>query len=211
MCTSKAAHFFKAPVGGMFDPAATDDVLVARVAKRDKRALEVLYDKYAAAALGLAVRIAGEQSTAEEIVQEAFWRVWKRAGTYNVERGKFSAWLFGIVHNLAIDELRRRKSRANSTSIDLGDDTVAEIADIREDVAASAFQRVTGDHVRAALTTLPDSQRSVIELAFFDGLTHQEIADKLGEPIGTIHTRARLALQKLREQLKPLYVDDVNI
>jgi RNA polymerase sigma-70 factor (ECF subfamily) len=211
MHTYIAARFLKAPAGRMFDPAADDDVLVARVANRDKHALELLYDKHAPAALGVAIRMVGERGTAEEIVQEAFWRVWKRAGTYNAERGKFTAWLFGIVHNLTIDELRRRRSHGNSTSIALEGETVAEMADTREDVAESALQQVTGADVRAALTALPDSQRSVIELAHFDGLTHQEIADKLGEPVGTIHTRARLALQKLREQLRPLIVDDVNL
>jgi RNA polymerase sigma-70 factor (ECF subfamily) len=195
----------------MFDPTAADDVLIARVAQRDKRALEALYDKHAKIALGLAVKILGEQSAAEEIVQEAFWRVWKRASTYNVGRGKFGAWLCGIVHNLAIDELRRRKSQAKSASIGWEDDTLTEIADIRADVAESAFQRVTGERVRAALVALPGSQRTVIELAYFDGLTHQEIADKLGEPVGTIHTRARLALQKLREELKHFYAEDMNL
>lgn len=194
----------------MFDPAGADDILIGRVAKRDKRALELLYDKHAPSALGLAIKMVREQSAAEEIVQEAFWRVWKRAGTFNVGRGKFAPWFFGIVRNLAIDELRRRKAHANSSSFDL-DEAGAELADIREDVAESALQRVTGAQVRAALTSLPDSQRSVIELAYFEGLTHQEISDKLGEPIGTIHTRARLALQKLREQLRPLYVDDMNL
>jgi RNA polymerase sigma-70 factor (ECF subfamily) len=210
MDISMAARFFKAPAGRMFDAAAADDALIARVAKRDKLALEALYDKYAPAALGVAMRIVGERSLAEEIVQEAFWRVWKRAGTYNAGRGKFTAWLFGIVHNLTIDELRRRRSHGDSISIALEDETVEEMADLRQDVAESALKQVTGADVRAALMVLPESQRSVIELAFFEGFSHQEIADKLGEPVGTIHTRARLALQKLREKLTPIYVDDAK-
>jgi RNA polymerase sigma-70 factor (ECF subfamily) len=186
----------------------TDSELMARVAEMDKRALEELYDRYASAAMGLALKMLGERSAAEEIVQEAFWRVWKRAATFELQRGQFTAWLFGIVHNLAIDEMRRRKVRPNTISTDTEEDSILELPDATMDVAESAFQRVTGEQVRLALKSLPDSQRSVIELAYFEGLTHQEIAAQLNEPIGTIHTRARLAIQKLRETLLPLQVDE---
>ncbi len=206
MYATLSTHLVKLPAARMeINPA--DSTLIARVAKRDKRALELLYDRYAAAALGLAMKIIGERNVAEEIVQEAFWRVWKRATTFQVGRGQFSAWLFGIVHNLAIDELRRRRSRPATMSLDLEDDSVIDIPDGQVDVAGSVFQNVQGEQVRAALTGLPEAQRSVIELAYFEGLTHQEIAQKLGEPIGTVHTRARLALQKLRELLIDLKVD----
>lgn len=190
------------------DPVS-DAALMARVAQQDRRALEQLYDKYAAAAMGLALKMLGERNTAEEIVQEAFWRVWKRASTFELQRGQFTAWLFGIVHNLAIDELRRRRVRPNTVSTDAEDDSILELPDHAVDVAESAFQRVTGEQVRLALRELPDAQRSVIELAYFEGMTHQEIAARLDEPIGTIHTRARLALQKLRETLMPLQIDGV--
>lgn len=186
----------------------SDAELMARVAKRDKRALEELYDRYAGAAMGLALKMLGERNAAEEIVQEAFWRVWKRATTFELGRGQFTAWLFGIVHNLAIDEMRRRRVRPNTISTDAEEEAILELPDANMDVAEAAFQSVTGDQVRRALTTLPDAQRSVIELAYFEGLTHQEIATRLNEPIGTIHTRARLALQKLREILVPLQLDE---
>lgn len=187
----------------------SDADLMARVAEHDKRALEQLYDRYSAAAMGLALKMIGERNTAEEIVQEAFWRVWKRASTFELQRGQFTAWLFGIVHNLAIDEMRRRRVRPNTVSTDAEDDSILELPDHEVDVAESAFQLVTGEQVRLAMRELPDAQRSVIELAYFEGLTHQEIAARLDEPIGTIHTRARLALQKLRETLLPLQVDGV--
>lgn len=190
------------------DPVS-DAALMARVAQHDKRALELLYDMYAPSAMGLALKMLGERNTAEEIVQEAFWRVWKRASTFELQRGQFGAWLFGIVHNLAIDEMRRRRVRPNTVSTDAEDDSMLELPDHEVDVAESAFQRVTGEQVRVALRELPDAQRSVIELAYFEGLTHQEIASRLDEPIGTIHTRARLALQKLRETLAPLQLDGV--
>jgi len=186
----------------------SDAELVARVSKGDKHALEELYDRYAAAAMGLALKMIGERNTAEEIVQEAFWRVWKRSSTFELGRGQFTAWLFGIVHNLAIDEMRRRKVRPNTISTDTEEDAILELPDHTVDVAETAFQTVTGEQVRMALVQLPDAQRSVIELAYFEGLTHQEIAARLNEPIGTIHTRARLALQKLRESLLPLHMDE---
>lgn len=186
----------------------SDAELMARVAARDKRALEELYNRYAAAAMGLALKMLGERSAAEEIVQEAFWRVWKRGTTFELGRGQFTAWLFGIIHNLAIDEMRRRRVRPNTISTDSEEDAVLDLPDGAVDVAETAFQSVTGEQVRLALGNLPEAQRSVVELAFFEGLTHQEIAARLNEPIGTVHTRARLALQKLRETLLPLHMDE---
>ena len=194
--------------GPMSAKPLSDAELIARVSKSDKHALEELYDRYAAAAMGLALKMLGERNTAEEIVQEAFWRVWKRSATFELGRGQFTAWLFGIVHNLAIDEMRRRRVRPNTISTDTEEDAILELPDRTVDVAESAFQTVTGEQVRLALTGLPDAQRSVIELAYFEGLTHQEIAARLNEPIGTIHTRARLALQKLRESLLTLHLDE---
>lgn len=187
----------------------TDAELIARVARRDKQALEALYDRYSPLVLGLAMKIVGERGTAEEIVQEAFWRVWRGADTFVQARGQFAGWLFGIAHNLAIDELRRRRSRPVTTSTDTDEEMIFDLPDDRVDVAETVFQSVTGAQVRAALNDLPSAQRSVIELAYFEGLTHQEIADKLSEPIGTVHTRARLALQKLRENLAPLRLDEL--
>lgn len=192
----------------MSPKSLSDAELVASVAKRDKHALEELYDRHAAAALGLALKMIGERNTAEEIVQEAYWRVWRRAVTFELGRGQFTAWLFGIVHNLAIDEMRRRNVRPSTISTDSEDDAILELPDTDVDVAESVFQSVTGEQVRGALGTLPDAQRSVIELAYFEGLTHQEIAERLNEPIGTIHTRARLALQKLRETFVAIRIDE---
>lgn len=188
--------------------ALSDAELVSRVANQDRRALEELYDRHASAAMGLALRMLGERNAAEEIVQEAFWRVWKRAATYETGRGQFAGWMLSIVHNLTIDEMRRRRARPNTISTDVEDDSILELPDADMDVAEAAFSTVTKEQVRLALEGLPAAQRSVIELAYFDGLTHQEIAQQLNEPIGTIHTRARLALLKLRETLMPLRQDE---
>lgn len=182
-----------------------DEALMARVARRDSHALDILYGRYAPLALGLAAKILGDRQSGEEVVQEAFWRVWKRAKTYRKTRGHFSPWLLSIVHNLAVDELRKRSVRPALTSADLDDQAVREIPDGRADVAATAFSNIAGEQVRAALALLPASQRNVLELAYFQGLTHQAISEKLGEPLGTVHTRSRLALLKLREELMPLH------
>lgn len=189
--------------------AVTDADLMARVAKQDKHALEELYARYAGSALGLALRMMGERDIAEDLVQEAFWRVWRRAGTFDLQRGQFASWLLGIVHNLVIDEMRRRRVRPNPISTDEADEAMLELPDRDTDVAETAFVNVTAAQVRAALQQLPDAQRDVIELAYFEGLTHQEIAARLNEPLGTIHTRARIALQHLRRALAPLQLDKV--
>lgn len=181
-----------------------DEALMARVARGDSRALDILYGRYAPLALGLAAKILGDRQSGEEVVQEAFWRVWKRAKTYRKTRGQFAPWLLSIVHNLGIDELRKRSARPPLTSTDLEDPAVRELPDRRADVAATAFSNIAGEQVRAALALLPASQRNVLELAYFQGLTHQAISEKLGEPLGTVHTRSRLALLKLRQELMPL-------
>lgn len=194
----------------MGDQSLSEAELMARVAARDRQALETLYDRAASSALGLALKILGERALAEEIVQEAFWRVWQRSSTFVAGRGQFNAWLLGIVHNLCIDELRRRRSRPLIESTDSDEAAMIELPDEAMDVAEAAFQKVTGQQVRAALNGLPEAQRRVIELAFYEGLTHQEIAERLNEPIGTVHTRARLGLQKLREALQPLHLDETG-
>ncbi len=198
---------WRAAVGRMGVETLSDAALIARVANRDKRALEALYDRYAASALGLALKMLGDRTLAEEIVQEAYWRVWKRAATFELERGQFTAWLFGIVHNLCIDEIRRRRARPATLSTDSEDVALLDLPDANMDVPEAVLQTVTGEQVRRALNSLPAAQRSVIELAYFEGMTHQEIAARLNEPIGTIHTRARLALQKLRETFVAIDLD----
>lgn len=181
-----------------------DDALMARVARHDSRALHLLYKRYAPMALGLAAKILGDRQSGEEVVQEAFWRVWKRAKTFRKTRGQFAPWLLSIVHNLAVDELRKRSVRPPLASTDLEDQEAREIPDGRADVAATAFSNIAGEQVRAAMALLPEPQRNVLELAYFQGLTHQAISERLGEPLGTVHTRSRLAIMKLRQELKSL-------
>ena len=177
----------------------SDEVLAARVARGDQSAFETLYDRHASIVLGLTVRITGDRAAAEDIVQETFWKAWERADSYQPERGSFTTWLFRIARNLAIDAYRRRSARPPAADTE---SVLENVTDPNINVPEQAVSNVMAQQVQAALNFLPHEQRQVIEMAYFQGMTRQEIAAATGEPIGTIHTRARLGLQKLREALK---------
>ena len=173
--------------------------------ERNSRPLEVLYDRYFRQCYALAVRILSNTAMAEEVVQEVFLKVWQAPQSFDQQRGRFASWLLSVVHHRCIDELRKNK-RVISGNISLdaegGDDFITRIADEQkgpEEVAWISEQRA---NVRGALTKLSDVQRRVIELAYFGGMTQMEIASYLGEPLGTVKTRIRLALQKLRLALE---------
>ena len=182
------------------DGRAEDDLLITRVAAGDRHAFELLYDRYAATVFGVAMKMLADRDAAEDAVQEIFWRVWRRAGSFDHSRA-FAPWLFGIAHNYCIDELRRRKVRPQPV---YEDDEHPVLSDIPDDVdvgeaAVLADQRAI---VRAALDRLPEEQRQALLLAYFGGLTQQEIAARLGNPLGTVKTRMRLGLLKLRALLQ---------
>jgi RNA polymerase sigma-70 factor, ECF subfamily len=182
---------------------APDETLVTQVARGNPAALEVLYDRYAARVLGVSVKIVGDQALAEDILQETFWRVWQSAATFQSQLGPFTGWLFRIARNLSIDAYRRRNVRPQAIVGAEGSDPILDATpDPDTDVAEQAQSSLTNRQVRKALDSLPSVQRQVIELAYFYGMTRQEIADATGEALGTIHTRARLALQKLRGELE---------
>ncbi len=178
----------------------SDEQLIAQVARGDTAAYEMLYDRYCSAVMGFALKITGDQSLAEEVVQETFWRVWRKADLFQTQRGAFTSWFFGITRNLSIDMLRRQKTQVQPVSET--DQIIEQTADPSTDVPEAAWLRQRHQQMRTAIETLPKDQRSVIEMAYFRGMTRQEIAQATGEPLGTIHTRARLALQKLREELQ---------
>ena len=172
----------------------SDEVLAARVAQGDRKAFEILYDHHASIVMGIALRITGERVVAEDVVQETFWRMWQSAYAYQPERGPVTVWLFRIARNLAIDAYRRRSGRPKVVIDETDVDPILErMPDPDMNVPEQA---------RNALKTLPQEQRQVIELAYFSGMTRQEIAKATGQPVGTIHTRARLGLQKLRAALE---------
>jgi RNA polymerase sigma-70 factor (ECF subfamily) len=176
-----------------------DTALVALIARRDEGALSALYDRYSRLAFSLAMRIVGERALAEEITADAFVSVWRAAGSFTAERGRFVTWLLSVVRHRAIDELRRLNVRPEGTSVELNEalqstavpDGLDDLMDVRQ------RQMV----VRSALASLPAPQRQALELAYFGGLTQQEIADKTKTPLGTIKTRMRLGLLKMRDEL----------
>jgi RNA polymerase sigma-70 factor (ECF subfamily) len=178
----------------MTDPGAGDEELIAAVARGDHPAVLALYDRHGRLAYGLAYRILGDAGAAEEAVQDAFMRVWRRAATFEATRGAVRPWLLTIVHHCAIDLHRRR---SGISPVVAGLDEIAErqpAPDAWSDVAA----RLDSDRVRAAVATLPGDQRRAIEMAYFDGLTHREIAERDGLPLGTVKGRLRLGLRRLQ-------------
>lgn len=166
----------------------------------DPAALEALYDQYAPAVMGFVLRVVQDRAMAEDIVQETFWRVWKNRAGFRGERGTVSSWLFAIARNIAIDRWRRMKHHP-TTRLNAPEDEHPEFenqADPGANVAETVWDTLQHRQVRAAIQALPKEQSLVIRLAFFQGLTRQEIAERIQVPLGTVHTRARLALQKLR-------------
>ena len=181
----------------------SDESLAAQVVSGDSAALETLYDRHASTVLAISLKVTGDQTAAEDVLQETFWRVWRSAATYRSERGSFTGWLFRIARNLAIDAYRRRNVRPQVVAITEDSDlTLDRVADPDVDVAEQAQSVMANRQVQSALASLPRVQRQVIEMAYFYGMTRQEIAEMTGEALGTIHTRARLGLQKLREELE---------
>ena len=183
-----------------------DPELVDLVATGDGRALEVLYDRYSRAVFSFALRMLGERAAAEELVQEVFFRAWQQARRFSEGRGTFITWLLSITHNMAIDEIRRRNRRPQRA--DSADPVLmlTNVTDENPSVEEQVMIGAIGEHIRKAMATLPEAQRSAIELAYFHGLTQREIAERQGEPLGTIKTRMRLAVRKLRE-----YLDDHEV
>lgn len=176
----------------------TDESLAVRLLTSDVRALEQLYERHSRAVFSLALKLLAEREAAEEIVQETFLKLWQRPETYSPERGRLIAWLLGVAHHRAVDRLRRRKLEQRYGAAQQAFETVVSDRDPVDDVMTS----LRGEAVSRALRTLPTAQRVAVELAYLRGMTQVEIAAALGEPLGTIKTRLRLAMQKLRGSLE---------
>ncbi len=164
----------------------------------DARAFEVVFDRHADAAFSLAYRMCGRRSTAEDVVQEAFLSLWRSGARYDRQRGSVRSWVLGVVHNRAIDLFRRESVR---TGQDVNAEGIVERMPAPEDTAGEVETREDADEVRTALRELPAEQRQVIELAYFGGFTHAQIASMLQLPAGTVKGRMRLGLTKLRMAL----------
>jgi RNA polymerase sigma-70 factor (ECF subfamily) len=195
------------------DAAALDDqTLLAQVAGADRGALELLYDRYARVVYGIALRILGNAELAEDVVQETFWRVWRRSSTFQTGRGQVPAWIFGIAHNLSVDELRRQRARPNPIYDTEEAPVLRDMEDVRMDVAGEALENERRRIIADALQQISTEQREAIELAYFGGFSQSEIAERLQSPLGTIETRIRLGLRKLRDVLlaRDIRVEDVT-
>ena len=181
----------------------SDADLIGRAAGGDARALEVLYDRYSSVVYSFALRIVDDRQLAEEVLQEAFFRAWQQGGAYRESRASFITWLLSITHNLAIDELRKRRRRPQKADSEEPETILAAMADtsVGADVEDEVWLGALRETITQALDQLPAPQREALELAYYQGLTQREIAEQLGEPLGTIKTRMRLGLQKLREAL----------
>jgi RNA polymerase sigma-70 factor (ECF subfamily) len=182
-------------------PALDDEALLARIASSDSQALALLYERYARLVYSLALRILGSGELAEDIVQETFWRVWRRSATYRAGRGSVVGWISGIARNLSIDELRRQRARPSEVYDTETNPVLRNIVDGRMDVAGVALESERRRLIAAALQQMTAEQRQAIELAYFGGLSQSEIAERLHSPIGTIKTRIRSGLRRLREIL----------
>jgi RNA polymerase sigma-70 factor (ECF subfamily) len=175
-----------------------DEDLMQLVRRGDAAAFEVVYERHATAAYSLAHRMTGSRSHAEDVVQEAFLSIWRSGARFDRARGSVRTWLLGIVHHRAIDLLRRTGTQERRRA---GDDGLAERLVAHERTDVQAARREESREVHAAVAALPREQRQVVELAYFAGYTHTEIAAMLGEPLGTVKGRMRLGLAKLRGAL----------
>lgn len=172
---------------------AEDAALLARIVEHDERAVEALYARYSGPLYSLAYQVTGADRFAQEVVQEVFVAVWKQAERFDPARGSVGPWLFSMARHKAIDLVRREANHRRRAA-----DVDPEVEEAPDDVDDEAWRNVRRDRVREALTTLSEPQRIALELAFFAGLTHVEVAERLDIPLGTAKTRIRSALLKLR-------------
>lgn len=180
---------------------ALDARAIQRLCQGDEGAVGELYDRYAAVAYGLALKIIREEPEAQDVVHDAFVAIVERAAQYRAERGTVAAWLTTTVRNLALDRMRRRVRRAQITEEDLRHEPV----ELSADPEALAWIERDREAVRGALSRLSPSQRETLEIAFFEGLSYPEIAEREGVPLGTVKSRAARALAALRSVLEGGY------
>lgn len=181
----------------------TDVELMAGLAAGDIASLEALYDRYSGLVFSVSLRILLDRQLAEDVTQEVFLRLWRRPWAFQPDRGRFLSWLMSVTRNRAIDEQRRLSRRDQRER--QGDDPAPELPDERvADPAVEVELAERRQAVREAMTQLPDRQREVLELAYFSGLSQTEIAARTGDALGTVKTRVRLGMQKLRTLLSDL-------
>jgi len=178
-----------------------DENLIRLISRSQTEALGELYNRYNRLVFGMARNSVGDQALAEEITQDVFMRVWNKASTYQAEQGKVVNWIAGIARNRAIDVFRRQKSRLDGNSLSLEDLPFFDPPDSLN-VEREIESKFKKQRIQQALFLLPQEQREALALAYFRGYTHEEAAEALGQPLGTIKTRIRLGMQKLRQILE---------
>lgn len=171
--------------------AMTSDLaLVTAIRSGDQGAMAALYDRYSCIVYSVALRVLQDTGGAEDVLQDIFMQLWRNPGSFDSSRGNMAAWLAVIARNRAIDALRRRRPQ---------DDIENVIVSVEPDMASEAERSRAMEKIRGAMESMPAPQRSALELAYFEGLTHMEIAEKTGEPLGTVKTRIRTGLLTLRK------------
>ncbi len=189
-----------------------DDELMARLEHRDLAAFEALYDRYSDLVYSVALRVVADSHVAQDVTQDVFLRVWRRPEQFDVNRGKFVTWLMSVTRNKSIDERRSqgRRLRHESLPTTSEEEDVLPSGNDRDDPALATVLSDERAAVRKALEVLPAEQKLAIQLAYFGGLTQQEIANTLGQPLGTVKTRIRLGMQKMRGALEERRGKDRN-
>jgi RNA polymerase sigma-70 factor (ECF subfamily) len=190
-------------------PSTADGELITRAAQGEERAIGQLYDRYGTVLYATAYRIVGQRADAEEVVLEAFAQAWREAPRFEAGRGSVAGWLTMIARSRALDLVRARSRRDRITATAAADrpDAPPAMGEFRPDPGGALDHDERRQQVRQALETLSPPQRQAIELAYFEGLSQSEIAERLHEPLGTVKTRVRLGMQKLRECLRPFYFE----
>jgi len=179
---------------------ASDEDLVRRIVRRDEAALAALYARYRPLAFSQAIRVVGDAALAEDVLQDAFLSIWRKAHTYRPGRGSVRTWVSSIVRNRAIDIVRARRERAVADDEEL----LLGIRDPGPAVVDQVVATIEGEVTRSALRTLPTEQREAVSLAFLGGLSHSEIAERTGLPLGTVKSRVRLGIQRMRQSMVPV-------
>jgi RNA polymerase sigma-70 factor (ECF subfamily) len=176
------------------DKTISDKELVSRVRAGDQNAMGALYDRYSPFVYAVGLRVLADTAAAEDVLQEVFMQLWRNPARFDASRGSLGAWLAVIARNRAIDALRKRRYESDIEDI---------VVSVEPDLASEADRSRAAKNVRGVLNGMHPAQRQALEMAFFEGLTHTEIAAKTGEPLGTIKTRIRAGLLALRKALKP--------
>ena len=179
--------------GAATNPSLSDAALISSIRSGNQDAMAQLYDRYSSVVYAVAQRVLGDSAAAEDVLQEIFMQLWRNPGAFDASRGDLAPWLAVIARNRAVDVLRKRRPQQELS------DTVVSV---EPDLASEADRARAADKIRATLREMPSAQRSALEMAYFEGYSHSEIAAKTGEPLGTIKTRIRAALMLLRKAVE---------